>query len=79
MKKYLITICAAAALVGCAKDRGGVYNRSSSESGSSDRSMQSTNSSAIQTNQSNVSPSSSDRNYGTDSQQDNSGQKELKN
>jgi hypothetical protein len=62
MKKYLMVICAAAAFVGCAQNRGGVHNRSSSETGASqsyDRSMQSTNSSNSITNDSSGAPGNS--------------------
>lgn len=58
MKKYLIAVCAAAVLVGCARDRGGVYNRSSSESGRSST-MQSTNSISDTNNTQSGTPQSS--------------------
>ena len=52
MKRYLMVACAAAALVGCAENRGGVDYRSGSETGRSEE-MQSTNSN-WNTNSSNV-------------------------
>lgn len=55
MKNYLIVACAAAALVGCAQNRGGVDSRSNSQTGRSET-MQSTNSSSI-TNDSSGAPS----------------------
>jgi hypothetical protein len=61
MKKYLIMACAIAALVGCARERGGVDNRSGSQTGRSesyDRNMQSTNSNTI-TNDSSGAPGTS--------------------
>ena len=46
MKTYIVVVCVAAALVGCAHNRGGMRNESGSQSGTSDsydRSTQSTN------------------------------------
>ena len=64
MKTYLIAVCAAAVLVGCAHDRGGVNNRSTSESGSS---MPSTNSISNTNDQSNGTQSQSSGTQGSTS------------
>lgn len=47
MMKYLMMVCAAVALVGCAGDRGGVDDSSSTQTGSETIQSSSTNSSSI--------------------------------
>lgn len=59
MKKYLIVVCAAAALVGCANNQGGTSDRSTRETGSESYDRSSTNSSNSATNSSTVTPANS--------------------
>ena len=68
MKNYLIIVCAAAALVGCANNQGGMSDRSTREAGSESYDRSSTNSVQSSTNGVSSSGSTSDRSSGATSQ-----------
>jgi hypothetical protein len=82
MKKYLMMVCAASVLAGCSwiENRGGVRDRSSSQTGR-DNSMQSTNSSSITNSSSSSSTQSQSQNsnagQNNSSGQNNSGNNSL--
>jgi hypothetical protein len=59
MKKYLMIICTAAALVGCANNQGGMSDRSTRETGSESYDRSSTTNSTSSTNSSTISPANS--------------------
>jgi len=68
MKKYLIVACAAAALVGCANNQGGMSDRSNRETGSESYDRSSTNNWNSTTNGSTISPANSTEKQNSGSQ-----------